>query len=174
MSAEINQELEHEAEQISVQPYTYTVVLGEDGVWTSRVLEVPGVFGEGADPSEAVASARDGLEDVVITLLEEQREVPQPFETRTWSGDLRLRLTPTLHQRASTLAAEEGVSLNRWLSAAVGLAGSERQTEEGPGSSALRRETASGKVRAVGESAGKYSSQSGDGRQGGKTTRQPK
>jgi predicted RNase H-like HicB family nuclease len=156
MSAEISPGLERRAEQIAAMPYTYTVVLGEDGIWTSQVLEVPGVFGEGDDPSEAVASARDGLEDVAISLIEEGREVPTPFGTRQWSGDLRVRLTPTLHQRATTLAAEQGVSLNRWLSAAVGLAGAVPRSIEQSGPRGIEPA-----IRAVSERAAEYDSSSG-------------
>ena len=108
-----------EAEVIASRPYTFTLVSGEDGVWTSGVLEIPGVISEGDDPSEAIAMARDALRELAIVRLEDGIDIQEPFETRDYSGRLQLRIPPGLHRRAAMLAAQEGVSLNRWLSAAV-------------------------------------------------------
>jgi hypothetical protein len=51
--------------------------------------------------------------------LKAARDVPEPLDPEAFSGRVTLRLPPSLHERASTLAALDGVSLNRWLSAAV-------------------------------------------------------
>jgi predicted HicB family RNase H-like nuclease len=112
-----------QAAVLAARPYTITLVHdAESDSWTSGVLEVPGAISEGDDPNEAVAMVREALALVIEHRLRSGAEVPEPFETRAWSGELRLRLTPELHRRASTLAAEESVSLNRWLSAAVARA----------------------------------------------------
>lgn len=113
-----------EADRIAALPYTFTLVPNEDGVWTSAVLELPGVISEGDDPTEAIEMARDALREMAIVRLEDGLDIPEPFETRDYSGKLQLRIPAGLHRRAAMLAAEEGVSLNRWLSAAVAASSS--------------------------------------------------
>lgn len=43
-------------------------------------------------------------------------EIPQPFSERTYSGDIKLRVSPEKHRQLTKAAAEQGVSLNRYLS----------------------------------------------------------
>lgn len=73
--------------------------------------------------------ARDALRDLAIVRLEDGIESPEPFETRDYSGRLQLRLPPGLHRRAAMLVAQEGVSLNRWPSAAVAAGSAARPAE---------------------------------------------
>jgi predicted HicB family RNase H-like nuclease len=109
-----------DAERLARAPYTFTLVEDADsGYWTAGVLEFPGSNAEGASPDEAIADARRGLVDFIDIYLEQGRAVPDPFETRAFSGRTELRLNPETHRRATVLATHEGVSLNRWLSAAV-------------------------------------------------------
>jgi predicted RNase H-like HicB family nuclease len=117
------QELVERAAQLAARPYTFTLVRDDDQGWTSGVLEIPGVISEGDDPTEAITMAEDALQAIIESLLDDGLEVPEPFETREFSGRLQLRLNPELHRRATALATQEGVSLNRWLSAAVARAG---------------------------------------------------
>ena len=66
------------ADGIASRPYTFTLVPGEGGVWTSGVLEIPGVVSEGDDPAEAIAMARDALRELAIVRLEDGQDVPEP------------------------------------------------------------------------------------------------
>jgi len=118
-----------EADLVAARPYTFTLVPNEDGVWTSGVLEVPGVISEGDTPTEAIDMARDALREMAIVRLEDGIEIPEPFDSRDYSGKLQLRIPPGLHRRAAMLAAQEGVSLNRWLSAAVSSTASQPDQE---------------------------------------------
>lgn len=113
------QELRARASALAERPYTFTLVRGDDEVWTSGVLEMPGVISEGDDPGDAIEMAEDALVETIISLIELHQEIPEPFRTRDYSGRLQLRLNPDLHRRAAVLATEQGVSLNRWLSQAV-------------------------------------------------------
>ncbi|MXW23506.1 MAG: type II toxin-antitoxin system HicB family antitoxin [Chloroflexi bacterium] len=119
-----------EADLIAARPYTFTLVLNEGGVWTSGVLEIPGVVSEGDDPAEAIEMARDALREMAIVRIEDGLEIPEPFNSRDYSGKLQLRIPPGLHRRAAMLAAQEGVSLNRWLSAAVAASSNEPAASE--------------------------------------------
>jgi predicted RNase H-like HicB family nuclease len=108
-----------EARRLAVRPYKFTAELGEDGVWTSGVLEIPGVISEGDSPGEAIENAREALVGIIALHLEEGSPIPEPFETREYSGQMYLRLSPDIHRRAVLLAAERNMSLNRWLATAV-------------------------------------------------------
>ena len=66
------------ADGIASRPYTFTLVPAEGGVWTSGVLEIPGVVSEGDDPAEAIAMARDALRELAIVRLEDGQDVPEP------------------------------------------------------------------------------------------------
>ena len=119
---------EHRARELAARPYTFTLAQGEDAIWTAQVIELPGVIAEGDTPDEAITEGREALSEMIAYYLDEGRTVPEPFETRAFSGRTELRLNPELHRRVVKLAAEQGVSLNRWLSSAVAdAAGSGRQ-----------------------------------------------
>lgn len=45
--------------------------------------------------------------------------VPEPLADRRYSGEFRLRLPPVVHRALAIEAAEQGVSLNRLISAKV-------------------------------------------------------
>ena len=108
------------AGELAAEPYAFVLVHdNEADAWTVTVLELPGVISEGATPGEAIANGRGALEEMIDYRLERGREIPEPFQTRDFSGRTELRLNPETHRRAVTLASNEGVSLNRWLSAAV-------------------------------------------------------
>ena len=116
---EVTRAMRDQARELAERPYTFTVVCGEDGVWTSGVLEMSGVISEGDDPGEAIEMAGNALRGIILTMLEDGLQIPEPFETREYSGQMYLRIGPDIHQRAAMLAAEKGMSLNRWLAAAV-------------------------------------------------------
>lgn len=66
------------ADLIALRPYTFTLVADEDGVWTSGVLELPGVVSEGDSPAEAVEMARDALREMLIVRLEDGLDILEP------------------------------------------------------------------------------------------------
>lgn len=115
---------ERRAQDLAARPYTFTLAQGEDAIWTAQVLELPGVIAEGDTADEAVTEGREALAEMLAYYLDEGRSIPEPFETREFSGRTELRLNPELHRRVVKLAAEQGVSLNRWLAAAVADAAS--------------------------------------------------
>ena len=118
------------------------------------MLELPGAISEVDDPNEAVASAKDALETIIETLLDDGLELPEPLETREFSGRLQLRLNPELHRQAAKRAAHEQVNLNRWLAASIarsaGIA-SGPATPPSPPAPAAAAAPAPGELRAVAE-----------------------
>jgi antitoxin HicB len=101
---------------------TFTFAQREDAVWTAQVMELPGVIAEGDTPDEAITEGREALSEMIACYLDEGRSVPEPFETREFSGCTELRPNPELHGRVMKMAAEQGVNLNRWFTAVIATA----------------------------------------------------
>jgi predicted HicB family RNase H-like nuclease len=55
-----------------------------------------------------VKLVRDTIAD-----LDEDEEAPVPLTDRPYSGELRIRIPPAVHQRLAIEAAERGTSLNK-------------------------------------------------------------
>ena len=91
----------------------------EDGGWLASILELPGCRTDGRTPNEAMENLDEALAGYLLTLLNDDLEIPVPVKERELSGRLMLRIPPTLHTLASMRAEVEGVSLNRVLSDAI-------------------------------------------------------
>lgn len=91
----------------------------EDGLYTAKVLEFPGVVSEGDSPDEAIANLDDALAATLEVMIEDSERIPDPLSEREFSGRLLLRMPPSLHERVAMLSELEGISLNRFLSDAV-------------------------------------------------------
>ena len=112
-------DIDHRADAFAARPYSFALTEGEDGVYTAQVLELPGAISEGDTPQEALTNGRNALAAVIAAMLDRGQEIPEPFESREFSGTTQLRMPPSLHARAVALARRDNVSLNRFLSAAV-------------------------------------------------------
>ncbi len=110
-----------DVQAILARPYTRVVTRGEDGIYTSTVVEIPGVISEGETPAEAFDNLDEAFALVVEIMLDDGDRFPEPIEPNKYSGRLQLRLPPSLHRRAAIRAHVEGVSLNRMLSDAVAM-----------------------------------------------------
>ncbi len=106
-------------ERALMGPYARVLRKDEDGTFAAEVLEFPGCLTSGDTADEAMANLDEAIEGWVETLLESGEDLPTPLSDREYSGRLTLRLLPSLHRQAATLAQSENVSLNRWLAAAI-------------------------------------------------------
>ena len=101
-------------------PYARVLTREEDGGYSAEVAELPGCFSSG----DTAAEAMDGLDEAIALWVEAAlgmgQAIPPPSREAAHSGRLTLRLLPSIHERAALLAQREGVSLNRYLAAAVG------------------------------------------------------
>ncbi len=111
--------IEARAVELAGRPYTSDLSRGDDGIWTVRVDQLPGVISQGSTPDEAITNGQSALEGVLAVMLERGQNIPEPGAIGEYSGTLELRIPPSLHKRAAALARRDGVSLNRTLSAAV-------------------------------------------------------
>ena len=59
------------------------------------------------------------MAQVVADLEANGEPVPDPLATRNYSGRFMVRIPPEVHRELAIKAAEEGVSLNRLVSARI-------------------------------------------------------
>jgi predicted HicB family RNase H-like nuclease len=97
----------------NVDRYTYRVI------WSDDDQEFVGLCAEFPSLSWLSAKREDALRGIVALIrdtvadLDEAEEAPVPLTDRPYSGELRIRIPPTIHQRLSIEAAERGTSLNK-------------------------------------------------------------
>ena len=84
----------------------------EDGEYVALVPEFPYVSALAETPQEAAREAVIAAEAVVEGLVEDGLQPPQPQTLSSYSGQIRVRMPRTLHQRLAGRARIEGVSLN--------------------------------------------------------------
>ena len=107
------------ATEYAERPYTFMLTAEEEGGYTVEVLELPGCMSAGDTADEAMANIRDAMVGWFIAAAEKGQEVPEPLGENDYSGQMRLRIPPSLHRQAAIYADREGVSLNTWLSVAI-------------------------------------------------------
>ena len=100
--------------------YTYRVSWSpEDHEYVATVIEFRSLSWLAPDPAAALLGLRDLVAQVVDELETSGEPVPEPLAERQFSGEFRLRIPPALHRALAMEAAEQGVSLNRLVSAKV-------------------------------------------------------
>ncbi|WP_414544647.1 type II toxin-antitoxin system HicB family antitoxin [Nostoc sp. CCY0012] len=97
--------------------YTYKVT------WSSEDQEYVGLCTEFPSLSyldENKVAALEGIEhlvkDVVADMEANGEPIPEPIAEKNYSGKFQVRVPPELHRRLAIQAAEENISLNRYVS----------------------------------------------------------
>jgi predicted HicB family RNase H-like nuclease len=96
--------------------YTYRVMWSaEDGEHVGLCAEFPSLSWLAASPEAALKGIRKVVVQVVDDLQQSGEEVPEPFSDRSYSGRFMVRVLPEVHRGLAIRAAEQGVSLNRFI-----------------------------------------------------------
>ena len=102
---------------VNHEHYTYRVT------WSAADQEFIGLCAEFPSLSwlaETRAEAMEGIvtmvADVVADLSTTGEAIPEPIAERRFSGQFVVRILPEVHRRLALEAAEQGVSLNRYIS----------------------------------------------------------
>lgn len=98
-------------------PYTTIIERHDDAAkpyWVARIAELPHCLIHGDTPDEAVKEIEEVKLDWIKSNLEDGLPIPEP-SSHKYSGQIRLRMPPSLHQHVATLANIEDVSLNQYL-----------------------------------------------------------
>ncbi len=98
--------------------YTYRVTWSdEDEEYVGLCAEFPSLSWLGDTPETALQGVRGVVAEVVSDMQANDESVPEPLATKVYKGNLSVRVPPELHRRLVMQAAEDGISLNRLVSA---------------------------------------------------------
>lgn len=98
--------------------YTYRVT------WSEEDQEFVGLCAEFPSLSfldQNMGAALEGIVDLVGAVVSDMAQngetIPEPIAEKQYSGKFQVRIPPQQHRMLAIKAAEEGVSLNRYISA---------------------------------------------------------
>ncbi len=98
--------------------YTYRITWSaEDAEHVGLCAEFPSLSWLAATPAEALSGIQRLVADCVADMQTNGEPVPQPMADRAYSGKFMVRVTPDTHRALAIRAAEQGVSMNRLVSA---------------------------------------------------------
>lgn len=104
-------------------PYTIEVMRDEEEAgWVARVVELPGCITQGEDFQELGEMIEDAMRMWIETAIEDGVEIPEPRPEERYSGKFVVRVPKSLHRELAENAEREGVSLNMYISTALGKA----------------------------------------------------
>jgi predicted HicB family RNase H-like nuclease len=98
--------------------YTYRVTWSqEDGEYVSLCAEFPSLSWLAATPEKSLAGMRRLVAEAVSDMQAAGEAIPAPLSEKQYSGRFMVRVPSLVHRALATEAAEQGVSINRLVSA---------------------------------------------------------
>ena len=98
--------------------YTYRVTWSEeDQEYVGLCTEFPSLSWLTETQESALAGIRQLVADVISEMNNNKEKIPVPISIRKYSGKFMVRIPPEVHRKLAEIAAEEGVSINRLVSA---------------------------------------------------------
>ena len=98
--------------------YTYRITWSdEDNEHVGLCAEFPSLSWLAPTPNKTLAGIQQLVRDCLQDMKKNGEAPPEPIADRAYSGKFMVRVPPETHRALATRAAEEGVSLNRLVSA---------------------------------------------------------
>ena len=117
-------------------PYTVIIEQWDDGAgpyWVARIAELPHCLIHASTPEEAIREIQEVKIEWIQSNLERGLSIPEPRPPK-YSGQIRLRISPSLHKLLTYRAQTEGLSLNQHmatvLAISVGITGEPTQVRQ--------------------------------------------
>ena len=101
--------------EILSKPYVRHVVPQPDGLFKAEILEFPGCFAVGNTAADALASLEEVAVDWISAAVAQGQDIPEPTESAAYSGKFVVRMSKSLHKKATQFALRDGVSLNQFI-----------------------------------------------------------
>jgi predicted HicB family RNase H-like nuclease len=98
--------------------YAYRVIWSEkDQEFVGLCAEFPSLSWFSSHPEAALRGIRKIVDNVLQDMDEHEESPPKPLSCRKFSGKFVVRIPPELHRNLAIQAKEQGISLNRLVSA---------------------------------------------------------
>ena len=98
--------------------YTYRVTWSEeDQEYVGLCTEFPSLSWLAETQELALNGIRQLVANVISDMKKSNEMIPIPISIRKYSGKFMVRIPPEVHRKLAEIAAEEGVSINRLVSA---------------------------------------------------------
>lgn len=86
----------------------------EDGGYIAHLLEFPTLSAFGHTEEKAIRELKRATQAWLKVLADEGKTPPEPFATKEFSGEFRLRLPKDLHRKIAVEAARNQTSINTY------------------------------------------------------------
>jgi predicted HicB family RNase H-like nuclease len=97
--------------------YTYRITWSEDDhEYVGLCVEFPSLSWLAKNPEGALQGIRKLVDNAVTDMRNNGETPPSPMSNKKFSGKFVVRLPPEVHRELAIKAAEQGISLNRWIS----------------------------------------------------------
>ena len=101
-----------------IDRYTYRITWSEDdGEFVGLCLEFPSLSWLARTPEAALKGIRRVVNRAVQDMERNGEPPPTPISAKSYSGKFIVRIPPEVHRALAIKAAEDGISLNRLVSA---------------------------------------------------------
>ena len=98
--------------------YTYRITWSEeDKEYVGLCVEFPSLSWLDESPESTLKGIREVVLDVIKDIKKNRASPPQPLSCKNFSGKFVVRIPPEVHRSLAIQAEEEGISLNRLVSA---------------------------------------------------------
>lgn len=99
------------------QHYTYRVTWSEeDQEHVALCAEFPSLSFLASKPDKALQGIIRLVEDIIQDMRNNAELIPEPIALKPYSGKFQIRIPPEQHRNLALEAAEQGISLNRYVS----------------------------------------------------------
>jgi predicted HicB family RNase H-like nuclease len=103
---------------MNINHYTYRVTWSqEDSEHVGLCAEFPSLSWLAPTPEKALAGIRRVISEVVVDMQAAGEAIPEALAEKKYSGRFIVRVPSLVHRALATEAAEQGVSINRLVSA---------------------------------------------------------
>ncbi len=98
--------------------YTYRITWSpDDQEYVGLCVEFPSLSWLAESPEASLDGIRKIVAEVVQNMSSKGESPPLPLSSKKFSGKFVVRIPPNVHRQLAIKAAEEGISLNRLISA---------------------------------------------------------
>ncbi|WP_301101472.1 toxin-antitoxin system HicB family antitoxin [Propionivibrio sp.] len=107
---------------MNIDHYTYRVTWSqEDREHVGLCAEFPSLSWLAPTPEKALAGIRRVISEVVVDMQGAGEAIPEALAEKKYSGRFIVRVPSLVHRALATEAAEQGVSINRLVSAKLAV-----------------------------------------------------